>query len=315
MPRGTWNIEWLNHNSQRAYPLSDDATKQDTTTEFTLPDSFLLALYFPVHAGLAVQPEKFFLRSVSVFSTGYNIALGYDDGTNNPPIVASVNIAKSTHVENTSYALPGSGDYDDSVGKVIIGTLLDIDDAGAGQYFFNYADGKLDPDTIRPIIRGVSSITLVQGADESERIYGDIELVAGSNIRLTPIVVGQNQQIRIDAIRGEGLNEDCICDGDEDAIPITTINGIPPTPQGNFTLLGSNCLEITAISNGLQLDDTCSEPCCGCKELEAITRDLDRFGDAALTLKNFINRLEAEVTQMSSVVLGSRLNDQGCLEC
>ena len=315
MPQGNWNLEWLNHNSQRAYPLAEDATKLDSTGSFEIPDSFLVGLYFPIHAGVNVSPDKFYISSIAIFATGYNVAISYDDGSASPPVVAAANIAKSTHVENTSYALAGSGNFDDSVGKLVLGRFDDIDRTGAGQYAFDFLGGKLDADAIRPMLRGISSISLIQGVDETEKIYGDVELVAGSNIRLTRSVGGNVDFIQIDAIQGEGLIEDCICEGDETATPILTINGIHPTPQGNFTLLGNSCMTIEPINNGLEFNDVCSEPCCGCKELEAITNDLERFGDAASTLKNFINRLESQVNQMSSTVLGSRLNDQGCIEC
>lgn len=316
MPQGTWNLEWLNHNSQRAYPLAEDATKVDTTTAFTLPDDFIVELYLPIHATTLFDPAKFFLRSIAVFATGYNIGFAYNDGSVSPPIVAAVNIAKSIHTENRSYALAGSGDFDDSTGKIVIGGTAAIDLEGSGQYIFNYDDGKLDPDVIRPMIRGISSITLVNGTDESDKLYGDIEFIAGTNIRLTPIVSsGQDPQIRIDAITGEGLVEDCVCEGSSDDPCIKRINGVPPTTAGDFTLVGDDCLEISGITNGLQLKDICSNPCCGCAELEAITRDLEQFGNAATTLQNFVNRLESEVNQFSAVVLGSRLNDRGCLEC
>lgn len=315
MPKGTWNLEWLNQNSQRAYPLAEHATKLDITGDLQLPDDFILELYFPVHAGLDVETDRFFVYVVAIFASGYNVALGYDNGTGTPDIVASVNIAKSTHTENAVYALPGVGDYVDSVGKIVIGRLESIDDAGAGRYLFDRTGGQLDPDAIRPMIRGVSSITLLNGGDRSDLIQGDIELVAGANIRLTPFTVGTEQRIRIDAIEGEGLTDACLCEGDDDAVPIRTINGVPPTAGGNFTLIGNDCLQINPIQNGLRLEDVCSDPCCGCEELEAITRDLDRFGTAARTLDNIMNRLETQVQQMSTVVLGSRLSDRGCIEC
>jgi len=296
--------------------VASDATKVDQTGQFSLPDDFLVGLYFPVHSSLTVDPSKFFLRSVAIFSTGYNVTIAYDDGTSSPPLVASANISKTAHVENTSYALAGSADFDDSVGKLVVGSTEGMDSAGAGQFIFDFDDGKLDPDVIRPMIRGVSSLTLVNGSNESDRLYGDIELVAGANIRLTPIVVsGQDPQIRIDAISGEGLIEECVCEGEDPGICIKRINGVSPTVAGDFTLVGDDCLELETIAHGIQLKDVCSDPCCGCEELEAITRDLERFGDAATTLRNFVNRLEAEVNQFSAVVLGSRLGDRGCLEC
>lgn len=312
MPTSTWNLQWLNHNSQRAYPLAESASRTDQTNSFTIPDSLILAMYLPVHAGLDVQPDKFFVRSIAIFAVGLNISIGYDDGSPDPPIVATAVIPFSGHKEYKSYALPGSGDFDDTVGKIVIGDTTDLSALPPGQYLFTPDAGRLDTDVVRPIIRGVSSVVLVNGGERSERLYGDLELVAGSNMRITPQTVGGKQQIRFDAIDGEGLNDECVCEGDVNTPCIKTINGIPPTPAGDFTLLGSNCINIEAITNGLKYVDTCSDPCCGCVELEAVTRDLEKFGEAATTLNNYITRLEGQVTTMSLTVLGSRLNDTGC---
>lgn len=317
MPLGHWNVQWLNQNSQRAYPLTEAATKRDKTDTIGLPTSFIVALYFPVHAGLNVEPQKFFIKELGVFPTGYNVALGYDDGTADPPTVGSVNIATSTHTENRSYAVAGVDDFDDSVGKIVIGSLDEISSVPPGLYEFTASGGALETDAIRPMLRGISSITVVSSVgDRSDPLYGHVELVAGNNMRITASQVGgQDPKITFSAIEGEGLNEECICEEESEGPCIRTINGIPPLPDGNFRLIGDDCINITPIDNGLKLEDTCSEPCCGCEELQAIEGQIDRFADGVFTLQSFINRLGAEVAQFHTVVLGSRLGDQGCVEC
>lgn len=316
MPLGNWNLQWLNHNSQRAYPLTDRASKLDITGAVKIPDSFLLGLYFPVHAGENVQPDKFFLRTLLISPTGYNIAIAYDNGEDEPILVASVNIARSTHTENRTYALPGVDDFADSVGQVVIGRVDDIDALPPGLYKFSAEAGELEPDAIRPMIRGITSITLVNGADRSEKLYGDIELVAGNNMRLTPVIVeGEDPQIIFSAISGEGLNEDCVCEDDEVGPCIRTINGISPLPNGDFRMIGDECLLLAPITNGLQLVDDCSQPCCGCADLDALNGRVDALGNQILTLNNFVGRLQTEVTQMAQVVLASRLGDRSCLTC
>jgi hypothetical protein len=313
MPAGFWNIEWLGANSQRSYPITEWATK--TSGTFSIPDDFILALYFPVHSGQNVQTSKFFISRITVFSTGFNIALSYDDGTVSPPVVATAVIARNSHTEYASYAMPGKDDFDDSVGKIVIGKLSTIDSLPAGDYTFDFTDGAVEVDCIRPMIRDIRGIIAVNGSDRSERMYGDIELIAGTNILLTPIIVtGQNPVIRIDAVEGEGLTEDCIC-ADELSPPIRTINGVPPTATGDFTLLGDECIELQGIANGLRLLDICSAPCCGCEELEALTQELEVLGNAKETATNFLNNLSGEVTTMSQVVLGSVLQDDGCYTC
>jgi len=316
MPEYTWNLEWLNHNSQRSYPLTEDATEVDVSGTVTLPKGFILMLEIPVHAGLSVDTTKFFIRSIAIFSSGLSLSVGYDDGSSSPPVVATTVVSLTNHSEGDHYALIGKTDFIDTIGQIAFGPAAVIQELPAGEFFFDPAGGKLEPHTIRPIIRGVSSITAVNGTERSDRLYGDIELVAGRNIRITPIIIsGSDPQIRIDAIEGEGLVEDCVCEGDEEGPCIRTINGVPPTPAGDFFMVGNDCLDINEITNGLQLTDVCSEPCCGCEELEALVDELRGLNSGARTVENFVVRLETEVTQMNSVVLGSRLNDEGCLEC
>lgn len=309
-----WNIEWLNRCSQTSYPLTDWCSKQDQTATIAVPDSFLVGLHFSVHAGLNVSPERFFLFSLGIFGTGYSLGLGYYTEDNKRLLVASVNIAKGLHEENQSYALLGLGDYDDSVGRVVIGKLDEIEQLPTGLYQFDYDDASIEVDCIRPMIRGITSITVVNGQDRSPPLYGHIELTAGTNFRLR-YSGGTIPEIIFDAISGEGLNETCVCEEEDDGPCISKINGIPPYPDGNFKLVGDNCLELEPIDYGLKIVDRCSSPCCDCQELDALTQQIERFADGVMTLQNFSSRLGAEVTNMNSVILASKLSASSCLTC
>lgn len=315
MPIGHWNLEWLSHNGQRNYPIAADANVTDQSGDFVIPEDFILEMDVPVHAGLSVDPAKFYIKHLGAFATGYSVVIGYDDGAGGVNVATAL-INRNTHTRNDSYALGGVGDFDDTMGKIVIGRLDSIDDQPAGYYTFDPSATRLEPDAVRPIIRGVSSLVVVNGTERSDRLYGDIELRAGTNMQLVPVVVsGEDPVIVFSAIDGEGTIEECICLDETDSPPLRTINGIPPTPAGDFTMLGDDCLEFQAIANGLRAVDTCSKPCCGCEELEAITRDLERFGSQATTLENFLVSLETRVTQMDQVVLGAKLNDRGCVQC
>jgi hypothetical protein len=314
MPTGIWNLEFLNHNSQRSYPLAEDATKTDLTGTFTLPDDFIVELYFPINAGNDVDADLFFIASIAVFATGFNISIGYNDGSANPPIVASAIISQTTFTPNLSYALPGVEPFDDSVGKIVIGRLDSINLQPSGQFFFSYEGGKLDSDAIRPQIRGIQSIRVLNNGELSDRLTGHVILSAGTNFQISVTqVAGQPAQIRFDAVDGAGLTESCDCEGTISG-PIMTINGLAPDINGNFALVGNQCLDIEPISNGLQLTDTCSTPCCGCTELEQITQELQIIGSGAATVDNFVQQLAVQMNTFSQVILGSRLNDQGCMQ-
>jgi hypothetical protein len=311
-----WGFEWLNANSVRSYPLSDAATKTDVSGSFRLPDSTILSLYLPVSAGINVQAENFYLSKLAVFSSGLLVQISYNDGSDEPPLVASASLSFSNHYEYKSYSLVGVGNFSDSVGKIVLGSINDLKALPAGDYSFSYAGGKLDTDCVRPVLRGVTSLTLVNGNDTSDKLVGEIQLVAGTNMRLTVVSSNANTSVvRFDAISGEGLSKDCVCtDNNEEAPCIRTINGIAPTAAGDFSVLSDEGMTITPINNGIRLEDASSKPCCGCAELEAVTRELTKFGDSALTFQNYLNRLEGSVNRMNLTVLGSKLSDVPCVQ-
>jgi hypothetical protein len=310
MPIGNWNLQWLNHNSQRSYPLTERATKTDTTGTIRLPDSFIVALYLPIHSGLAFAPNRFFIKSLLIAPTGFNITIGYDD--NGTAVdVASANVIRSNYQPNRSYALGGVDNFDDCVGRVVLGNLDEVDQLPPGQYEFTFTDGELEPDTIRPMLRAVTRLRVSNNGELSAPIYGDVTLVAGNNVRITAVAFATETEIIFDAISGTNLNEECYCETPEIGDCIRCINGVCST-DGNFILAPDDCVQITPMSNGLKFADTCAQPCCGCTELDAIVDQINRFGDGVMTLQNFITRLGSEVTQMSLVVLGSQLGDSGC---
>ena len=209
MPIGNWNLQWLNHNAQRSYPLTAAATKTDTTRTITLPDSFIVSLYLPVHSGLAFAPNNFFIKNVVISPTGFNITVGYT-AAGVTVDVAAANIARSVHETNKSYALGGIGDFDDCVGRIVLGILDDIDKLPAGSYNFDLAGGALETDAIRPMIRAVTRLRVINNNETSAPIYGDVTLVAGNNVRINVASVSNTTEITFNAIAGTDLNQDCL---------------------------------------------------------------------------------------------------------
>ena len=188
MPLGLWNLQWLSLNSQRKYPLADDATGVDTTGSFTLPDDFLLELDLPVSAGMNVDPSRFLLSSVGSFGAGYSLVIGYSGASSSTIVpVASALVPRQGFTRNSVYTLGGISPFQDTVGKLTIGTLDSLDLQPGGLFGFNLAGARLDPDAVRPILRGVTALYLVNGSSVSAPIYGDVQLIAGTNIQLVPI--------------------------------------------------------------------------------------------------------------------------------
>jgi len=304
MPSGgqIWDLEWLNANASRAYPLSESATKQDTTESFELPDDFLVDLMLPVHAGSAPDPSKFHVSGVTVFNDGVTVSFAYDGTT-----FGSVSIAFSGFERNSAYFLNGTGDFYDTVGKIIVGSLDTIRNS-SGSFSFNLAGGRLEPAVIRPHIRGVSALYVQNGDDLSEAIQGDVALQPGANFAISIItgVGGAPDRIVLSAISGEGLNEECDC-GENRSLPdIKTINAIGPDDAGNFTLEGDDCLTLTPITNGLKMEDECSKPCCGCDELNVVLTAMEQVLTQVNSLENLASRLETAFDAMQTNLLASK---------
>lgn len=308
-----YTLEWLNHNSQRAYPLVDWVSRTDTSGEVTLPNSLLVGLSFPVHIGLAVDPSKFHVQRVVVFANGLNIGIGYNDGVEP---VASVNIANATHTENQTYVLPGVGDFVGCNGTITVGSLIDVARLPPGDYRFTLASAAIEVDTIRPNIRGIPGVYVTNGSETVGPYYGVINFVAGSNMRIdVNSPSGAPKQLVFNAIAGEGLNDPCDCRDQEPGPPIRYLNNEGPAVDGNFTLVGDSCLTFTPIANGLQVVDECAKPCCGFQELDALDSQIRKLTDGHASLQSYLNLLGVQVTQSSLTMLGSRLADGGCSDC
>jgi len=313
MPISTFNVEWLNQNSTRRYPIADDATCVDQTGSFTIPTDFLVGMDLPIHSAIEAAPNRFFIRQIGNYPMGCSIMVAYVDNDDGIVPVANA-FMPSQPQRNTVYALGGVEPFEDTVGNVVVGRSGTIANQPAGQWTFDPPATWLELDVVRPILRGVQSLVLVNNGQRSVPITGDVELIAGSNMRITPIFVeGERPKIRFDALSGEGLMEACICVGDSaNAPPIRSINGVFPDINGNLQLVGDQCLSVTGIEGGLQIEDKCCKPCCGCEELEVLVRTLERLNTQRATFEQFMAALSSSVESFSTVILGSRLGDRGC---
>jgi hypothetical protein len=313
MPSSYRDLEFIDHNSERAYPLASDASAKDSTGTFTLPPDFLVGMRLPVNWRLNVSPQKFFLRNVLLRSSGCALTFAYS-GSLGVKDVASVNIPLVGVQRYSQYTLSGLGDFADSRGFVVISSVENLKKQPAGSFNFDFIDGRLEPDVIAPSIRNVSAMQVLSAGVQSPLLTGVVRLAAGANIRLTAELLESGvYRVVISAISGEGLTDECVCY--DDGQPITSLNGIPPE-AGAVSIVGNNCFEVTTAQAAVIFNNLCSKPCCGPEDLVRLTETAESLWSKSTTLENFLVALEAKSTATDMIFLGSRLGDRTCTpEC
>lgn len=306
-------IEWLNGNALRKFPIADDASCLDITGSFQLPDDFIVDLILPVSTVATFDPDGFFVSQVAVFGQGVVIVISYQSPDSTPFAegayeVGRVAISANAHTLNKSYFIQGTGNFTDTFGKITVGTLNTIIN-NAGVYNFDVTGTKLVATTIRPDIRGITSIRVTNGTDVSDPIYGDVQLIAGQNISIG--VSGSD--ITISAISGENLNVNCDCQTvyDTTLSPcIRTINGVLPNSNGNVNLSTSSCLSVSPVSNsssgtstqgGITITDLCSTPCCTSEQINTLLKDQTQLAIDIRTQGITLIQLEAKMSQLDSI--------------
>lgn len=285
-------IEWLNQNAYRAYPLKEDTPRADVTgIDVSIPNNLMLDLILTVAGDPTVSV---FLTQVS--QVGGFLSMVFSDGS---VTIATLAVDTNTHVPNTGYVINGQGDYEDARGRVVLGDLSDIRTLlPDGVYTFN---AELEPGVVRPALRGVRSLRVVSGQGESDRITGNVKLVEGQNIQLTYLEA--ENAIRIDGIEGAGFGSDCDCDDQYEVPAIKRINGINAE---DVEIIGDGkCLEVTMSGNTIKLTDTCSEPCCGCPELEFITDHLELLQAVLARLEELADTLQSRYQEFITAMLAS----------
>lgn len=313
MATSTFNLEFADHNSVRRYPLAITSEGNDQTDSFSLPLGLIVGLDLPVHVSRASDPSRFFVREIGWYTSGISATIGYDDPFTGPENAATVSFPTESHVPHRSYTMSGVGRFGDTVGSITIGQISSLAEQPSGQFIFDLEQTRLDPDVIRPMLRGITAVKISDASGSSRTLTGDIEFVAGANVALdleTDMDTG-TVRIVVSGVNSEGFEEACECE-DETSPPIYTINGVPPTSDGDLTLTSAACVQIESLNSGLQLSNTCAEPCCGSEELESITQRLRELEAGLPALNNFVNRLERTTESFNQVIIGSRLNPGAC---
>jgi hypothetical protein len=279
-----YNNEFTEHNALRSYPFANGTSRRPTigTNDFQIPNDFIVGAVISVTANpTVIHPDCFFLQRLSAYPHGYTLTIAYrkyEDDTNFTDISVARATILVTEFENKFTIIPlvPLTDFYGIQGHVTIGNVTNIQTLLSGEWLFDLTSARFDVDIVRFIPRCISNITVTNPDGSFPKIYGEVELVAGKNVRFNQVLDNDTTRIVINVEREYPPVE-------PDS-PIYTINGIEPNVNGNFDIVtGSECLEITDGLNRIELSEGCCTPCCGCDELSTLT---DAINTAALAISN-----------------------------
>lgn len=274
------NLDFLNLNSLRSYPIKDGLSRISVDGSYTIPNNFI------VDAQLAASYDptrRFYISGLS--NPGDRVVIELADQLD--VFAGSFTIMIAGFVEYTECYFTPSTNYVGATGILTIGSLDGIGNLPTGLFNFTLATTELEARAIIPALEGINRLIFQNADGTTVALTGDVQLLARTNLRFKKDPSAN--RIIIDGGDGLGLNANCAA-----ILPcITTINGVPPDDGGNFTLDFSDCasLETIPAGTGLILSDICCKPCMGCNDIEELTNRLTQVESALLTLRDYYNNL------------------------
>ena len=296
------NIEWLNQNLLRAYPLREDADftpllpSGARATGLRLPTCLVTDFSFTVAFDDAdgSVPE---LTGVTHAADGFSFELSLG-GT----VLATRSATISGHKVNQVYPLVGQGDNADCGGWLVLGDLeRAAEELPEGVYRFAPGQLPFEVSTLRMAPRGVRSITAVgkYGLRTYAPLYGNVRIIAGQDMTVRNDSANNAIWLQAESKTGYERTEPCDC-GAESTRRVRLINGMAAE---EVQIVGaSGCMSVTDDTSRhlVKIADTCSTPCCGCAELNFVESAIATINKSLATLNGYAEALRARVAELKS---------------
>ena len=301
--------EWLDENQHRVFPLADDMTGQDITGGYTMPTSFMVDIFLCVPPGY--NTSRFFVHTIIARRYSADVGIAYYDGSNSVPVGYFRNIPFDQPV-NSSYifeadaqASTGSLSLELTTGVLVVGSMEELLQE-PGHWTFDINTAALLPTRVTTGLAGITSITL-----DNDIFTGNIALKEGPGITITPSYDSSNAQTIITVAADLGALEDIPIPLTSDAAiianltkmygqPLTSINGIKPDKNGNFTLKAVDCTRINRIINGLSIENPCSMPCCEKEVLDDVYDSIAQINQRYARLEGYYQSISRNVNELQA---------------
>lgn len=290
------NLDFLNANTLREFPLKEGVTRTDTTGSFVIPDNFMVDLVASVSSSADL---RVYVSRIVNMPDEVEVELSAH-GTST--IIGVFSIPVGAHTRYATYVLAPSASYVNATGKLVVAELSGLAERPYGTFSFSVTDAELEARTIIPGLATASRFVFKNADGTSFSVSGDITIVAQTNTRFRAI---NGTTVAIDAGDGLGLNSPCA----DDRPCLKTINNIPPDSQGNFTLTTSDCARFTPLTSGVQyglnLADACCKPCLSCNEIGDLTERLMQLESDLIALRGHYNSISLLTQQFGNLANAS----------
>ena len=284
------NLEYLNQNSLRSYPIQDGASRVSSDGLFVIPNSLIVDVTL---SASGVSGQTFYISSITNLSTYLSIEISVGGagvfGTFSSPTSGLTS-------ENTDIPLVASAGFPDALGIITIGTLDDLELLPSGIFQFSQSATQILSRCSTVGNAGVTGLTFVDATGTNFTLTGHVTITANSNLQF----VGVSGGVQLNAGENLGLNKQCATV----AQPVLTINGVTPDSTGNFNLIAdpSSCISISDIQYGSLIADSCGKPCLGCTDIQTLTNTVNGLEADIYALRDFTNNLQNLITQANALI-------------
>lgn len=320
------NIEWLNMNALRTYPIHEDSDIVPCVGEGARAVGVSLPTCLIVDFAVTVAQEDL-TRDIRIGLTGlvhaggafaFEISANWpEDGVVRSSPVARLAVDVTGHTQGASYRFSGTGDFEDCVGWLTVGDAARAaEELPEGAYTFAPGQCDFEASTVRVAPRGVRSLSVVDrfGGTGYRRLYGTVRLVGGTDVTLRSDAENNAIWIKAQSNTGYEGTQPCSCGAatDENEVEhlftedtIASVNGMTVR---NVQIVGDQCISVSGdvASQEIGITNGCGTPCCGCTELAYIDAALSTLNKSVSSLEMYASKLDSRVDELRTVVTADR---------
>lgn len=301
------NIEWLNANALRTYPIHEDSDVVPRTTTgaravgVRIPTCLVVDLSFTLAQDDISEDIRLCLTGLVHAEGVFSFELSARTG-DTAVVVATRAVRIAGHAVNDSYKLQGVGEYADCTGWITLGDLARADEEMPdGTFRFEPGQCDFELSTLRMAPRGVRSIAAVGKYDmvAYAPLYGHVRLVGGTDVTVSSDA--PNNAIWIKAQSGTGYEGSlpCGCDAGGPSNVVETINGMAVR---SVQIVGDQCIHVSndLPNSKVMISNECGTACCGCTELQYVDAAIATLNESIAQLSAFADALGSRLDELSS---------------